>query len=328
MAVAVLLVAGCELRPPTAQNSSSPQVSPSPSPEPTPIAITTPSFHSGEVTIAYPPVALAATGGTPPYQWTLGAGALPGGLTLSADGSVSGTPTAGGSFNFTAHVADTRGASADAPTSISIVAAPSASLTSACSQYCSVEQGCDSTCGAFGTVSGGTAPYTYTLLGGYVPHGVSLSGLALAGTFTTPAKFWQFTVQVTDSLGATSTIAPTFYVYPHISLSGGICSGNFITGCTVSLPYAGGTPGGTPSVAVVGNAAPDVRGCWSATGGPGPAGATVTASGGLVKVTIPKGMINGYGAVWTLVLTDQSLCGSGARCTSPGATVSIRVQCG
>lgn len=329
MAAAFLVVSGCELKPPVAQSSSpSPQVTPSPSPQPTPIAITAPSFHSGEVTVAYAPVALAATGGTPPFQWAVGAGALPGGLTLSADGSVSGTPTADGSFNFTAHVADTGGRTADVAASISVVAAPSASLTSACAQYCAVEQGCDSTCGAFGSVSGGTAPYSYTLLGGYVPHGVSVSGLALAGTFTAPAKFWQFTVQVTDTLGASTTITPTFYVYPHISLSSGVCTGNYGTGCTVSLPYSGGTPGGTPSVAIAGNSAPDATGCWAAAGGPVPTGATVTASGGQVTVTIPNRIINGYGAVWTLVLTDQSLCGSGTNCTSTGATVSIRVQCG
>jgi hypothetical protein len=328
MAVAVVVASACELKPPTAQSSSSPQVSTSPSPQPTPITITAPSFHSGEVTVVYAPVALAATGGAPPFQWTVGAGALPGGLTLSSDGSVSGTPSAGGTFTFTAHVADTGGRTADASASISIVAAPSASLNAACAQYCAVEQGCDSTCGAFGSVSGGTSPYAYALQGGYVPNGVSLSGLSLAGTFTTVAKFWQFTVLVTDSLGATTTISPTFYVYPHISLAGGVCSGTYNSGCTVSLPYSGGTPGGTPSVQILGNVAPDTQGCWPPGGGPGPPGYTVTLSGGQVTVTVPKGILAGYGAVWTLGLTDHSLCGSATRCTSPAAKVSIRVQCG
>ncbi|HEV2036380.1 MAG TPA: putative Ig domain-containing protein [Candidatus Dormibacteraeota bacterium] len=330
MAAAVLVVSGCELKPPANQQASSPSpvASPSPSPEPTPVAITAPAFHSGEVTVAYAPVALAATGGTPPFQWTLGGGALPGGLALSADGSVSGTPTADGNFNFTAHVTDTGGRTADVSASISIVPAPVASLRSDCAQYCSVEVGCDITCGSFGFLTGGTAPFSFAVLGGYVPKGVSLQGFALAGTFTTPAKFWQFTVQVTDALGATATISPTFYVYDHISLSGGVCTGNYGTGCTVSLPYSGGTPGGTPSVAIAGNAASDAIGCWAAAGGPVPTGSTVTASGGQVTVTIPKQLINGYGAVWTLVLTDQSLCGAGTYCTSSGAAVSIRVQCG
>jgi large repetitive protein len=331
LAALVLVASACELKPPTTSQSSpssSPSQSPSPSPEPTPVAITSLSFHSGEVTVAYTPVVMAASGGTPPYQWTVGAGALPGGLTMSSDGSVSGTPSAAGSFTFTVHVADTGGRTAAVGASIPIVPAPSATLLPACAQYCAVEQGCDSTCGSFGSLAGGTAPFTFTLQGGYVPHGVSLLQLSLVGTFTSLAKFWQFTVLVTDAQGATSTISPTFYVYPHISLSSGTCVGDYNSGCTVSLPYSGGTPGAAPTVRVTGNGPPDTQGCWSSSGGPAPAGSTVTVGGGYVTVTIPKGIINGYGAVWTIVLTDQSTCAAGIYCSSPGATASIRVQCG
>ena len=44
---------------------------------------------------------LAATGGVPPYSWSLSAGPLPAGLTLSGTGIISGTPTASGSFPIT-----------------------------------------------------------------------------------------------------------------------------------------------------------------------------------------------------------------------------------
>lgn len=43
---------------------------------------------------------LTAGGGTPPYTFTVAAGALPPGLTLSAGGLLSGTPTASGTFAF------------------------------------------------------------------------------------------------------------------------------------------------------------------------------------------------------------------------------------
>jgi hypothetical protein len=50
---------------------------------------------------------MTATGGTPAYTWSITAGALPGGLTLAASsGIISGTPTATGTFNFTAAVTD------------------------------------------------------------------------------------------------------------------------------------------------------------------------------------------------------------------------------
>ncbi len=58
---------------------------------------------------------LIAAGGIPPYTWTLTAGTLPGGLILAEDGALSGTPTADGTFSFTAQVddSDSSGSSAD-----------------------------------------------------------------------------------------------------------------------------------------------------------------------------------------------------------------------
>ena len=50
---------------------------------------------------------LAATGGLPPYVWSLQAGELPPGVTLSpATGGISGEPVDTGLFTFTVQVAD------------------------------------------------------------------------------------------------------------------------------------------------------------------------------------------------------------------------------
>jgi hypothetical protein len=49
---------------------------------------------------------LTASGGTAPYRFTITAGALPTGLTLASTGTLAGTPTASGSFNFTVTAAD------------------------------------------------------------------------------------------------------------------------------------------------------------------------------------------------------------------------------
>jgi hypothetical protein len=51
-------------------------------------------------------------------------------------------------------------------------------------------------------------------------------------------------------------------------------------------------------------------------------------SGGNVAVSIPKRDISGYGAIWTLVVTDHSLCGPNTDCSTAPATVRIGVQCG
>src|SRR5262249_46116228 len=44
---------------------------------------------------------LTASGGALPYIFTVSAGTLPAGLTLATNGTLSGVPTAAGTFNFT-----------------------------------------------------------------------------------------------------------------------------------------------------------------------------------------------------------------------------------
>jgi hypothetical protein len=70
-----------------------------------PLNITTTSLPNGKVGTAYNQT-LTATGGTIPYTWTVSAGSLPAGLTLSSAGVISGTPTTAQTADFTVQVAD------------------------------------------------------------------------------------------------------------------------------------------------------------------------------------------------------------------------------
>jgi large repetitive protein len=56
--------------------------------------------------VAYPGVTISAAGGTAPYTYTVTAGLLPAGLTLSSAGEISGTPTMAGSASFTVEATD------------------------------------------------------------------------------------------------------------------------------------------------------------------------------------------------------------------------------
>src|SRR5262249_51663839 len=68
------------------------------------LTITPTALPAGTVGVAYT-ATLTATGGTPPYTWSLASGTLPAGLgPLTAAGVISGTPTATGTSSFTVKV--------------------------------------------------------------------------------------------------------------------------------------------------------------------------------------------------------------------------------
>ncbi len=63
------------------------------------VVIQTSNLASGAIGDAYAET-LTASGGDGSYQWSLASGTLPPGLALSADGTISGTPTTVGSYDF------------------------------------------------------------------------------------------------------------------------------------------------------------------------------------------------------------------------------------
>ncbi len=74
-------------------------------------------------------VELAAAGGRTPYSWSLEAGSLPNGLSLSTDGVLGGTPMADGAFEFTVRVTGANDLSSSAPFELEVERAPVASVT-------------------------------------------------------------------------------------------------------------------------------------------------------------------------------------------------------
>jgi hypothetical protein len=70
-----------------------------------PLTITTTSLPNGVNGNAYSQT-VTASGGTGSYSFSLASGTLPAGLSLSASGTISGTPTAAGTSTFTVSVSD------------------------------------------------------------------------------------------------------------------------------------------------------------------------------------------------------------------------------
>jgi len=100
-----------------------------------PLQITTLLAPTARETVAYS-AALAASGGSGSYNWSLSSGTLPPGLTLSPQGSLSGVPTTPGTYAFIIRIADAQNGALSASMSYSIpvqaairILAPPSTLT-------------------------------------------------------------------------------------------------------------------------------------------------------------------------------------------------------
>lgn len=86
-----------------------------------PLVITTTSPLPGARLNRSYTTTLAATGGVPPRTWAVTSGGLPPGLSLAAaTGTISGTPTAKGTYTFTAQVMDSTGTMASKVFSLAV----------------------------------------------------------------------------------------------------------------------------------------------------------------------------------------------------------------
>lgn len=227
-------------------------------------SITTSSLPGGGLGIAYSQT-LAATGGTGALTWSVSAGALPSGVTLSSAGVLSGTPTASGTFNFTARAVDAVSVAATRSLSLVVTDAPSISTSSLAAL--TATQTVSQTIGA----SGGTTPYTWSISSGVLPAGLSLNAStgAITGTATTAGSY-SFTVLVTDAGSATDSKALNWTVNaaPAITTSS-------LNATTVGATYSASpaATGGTGSRT------------WTVASGALPAGVSLNASTGALTGT-------------------------------------------
>ena len=83
------------------------------------------TFPIGTVSVVYPATTITQVGGVSTTTFAVTAGALPAGLLLSSAGTVSGTPTAYGAFNFIVTATDVNGCAGSAGYAITINPSPS-----------------------------------------------------------------------------------------------------------------------------------------------------------------------------------------------------------
>jgi hypothetical protein len=202
----------------TINGGGSPAPGPTPAPTPTPaLSITTSGLPGATVGAAYS-TTLSASGGSGTKTWTVAAGSLPAGLSLSSGGVLSGTPSSPGTASFTAKVS-AGGASSQRQFSLGVtaglaIAAPTTKVGEVAVPL-TIEL----------NATGGSAPYRWELTQGSLPTHVGFIGdqgngstAMIKGVPATSGSF-PLTFRVTDVLGRTTLHTITLGVADRLRLA-------------------------------------------------------------------------------------------------------------
>ena len=159
--------------------------------------------------IAITPVTMIGSGGAGgPY--TFSATGLPPGIVISPSGTISGTPTSSGTYNYTVTVTDSQGHTGTVNCSVTV--APPVSTT--CVSITAVQGYAITPVTMLGS-GGAGGPYTFTAVG--LPPGITISPSGVISGTPTASGTYSYTVTVTDSQGNTGTVNCSVTVAPPVS---------------------------------------------------------------------------------------------------------------
>jgi hypothetical protein len=260
---------------------------------PAPLVVTTTSLPNGIVNTAGYSVALTSTGGAAPITWSWAAQAgstLPGGLILSATGTISGTPTAAGTFNVTVTATDSSTPALTASKNLTVTIIPQLVISTSSP----LPNGITNTAytGVTLASTGGFGAVVWTLTGGTsLPANLSLNAStgAITGTPTTAGTF-NFTVQAADSGTPQQKVTKAFTItiiqQLVITTPPALPTGSVTTPYSVTMASSGGTGAVT----------------WAQTGGTLPGGLTLTTAGVLGGTPTTAGTFN-----FSITATDSGV---------------------
>jgi hypothetical protein len=255
-------------------------------------AITTTTLPAGVEGTAYSQ-AIAKTGGAGALTFTVSAGTLPPGLTLSASGTISGTPTGpNGTANFTVKVTDSSTVTPQNATQalsilINLPAAPSITTTT-------LPAGVEGTAYSQTVVATGFGALTLSVSAGTLPPGLAMSASGhITGTPSGPNGASNFTVKVTDSSNPTQSATQALSILINLPPAPGITPAT-LPGGNVGTPY-------NQSVSVTGGLGPYT---WSISSGTRPAGVNFTP--GTTSATLSGIPTTSTTYNFTVMVTDSS----------------------
>lgn len=200
-------------------SSATPPPPPPPPAQPPPpqpaLQITTASLQQATAGTSYS-ATLAASGGSG-YSWSVSGGSLPTGLTLGADGALSGTPASGGTYTFTVEV--TSGGRSTSK-QLTLVVIDKLTATAPADQTWEVGRPLKIAISA----AGGSPGYRWSLQGtlpdktGFIGNQGNGSTSYLQGV---PAQAGTFpiTLTVTDTAGRSAQVTVTLTVAPKLQIT-------------------------------------------------------------------------------------------------------------
>jgi serine/threonine protein kinase len=204
-----------------------------------------PELPAGQAGSAYA-IQLAVAGGRAPYRWLVVDGMLPAGLILdSSTGALRGTPSNGGSFQFTTEVTDSSGEAANRAfrvrinTGIVFATEPELPAAEAGASYLQQLRAVQ-----------GTPPYRWEITEGEAPPGLQIERSGrIIGTPQRPGQY-RFTARLTDAAGLSAIRAFTLAVQDRVGIPNDLQLLPATAGEAYSfdLRAAGGTPPYTWSV--------------------------------------------------------------------------------
>jgi hypothetical protein len=157
---------------------------------------------------------ILALGGAGPYSFVVTAGTLPPGLELTGGGVLLGFPTTQGSFTFSLRATDQNGCSGTR-TYTQTITCPLITLTPNSLPGASVGIPYSVVLSA----NGGVEPHTFSLNGGTLPTGLTLTSAGLLSGTPTEAGAFNFGIRATDAGGCAVTYSYSVAACPLITVS-------------------------------------------------------------------------------------------------------------
>lgn len=264
------------------------------------ISVTPTTLNTFAVGTAYTAQSFAANGGNGSYTFDISSGSLPAGMTLTAGGLLSGTPSAAGAYSFTIRATDGNGFTGTktygGTVNAAVPSAPAIGSATAGNGEATVSFSAPASDGG-ATITGYTvtsSPGGFTNTGSQSP--ISITGLANGVSYT-------FTVTATNSVGTGAASGVSNAVTPASALPAPVAN-------AVSATVAANSPANPVTLEITGGTAASVTVASPASHG------TATASGTTITYTPDPG----YSGTDSFTYTATNATG-----TSAPATVTITV---